>query len=72
MEYRLKWLMMAQNKPFSCKVRTEKDIVKEHGMNSFLRSGVRQTSTAINWLLHNIVPAVTVFYITARQQSERC
>jgi len=40
--------MLAQNKPFSCKVRMDKDIVKEHGMNSFFRSGVRQTITAIN------------------------
>jgi hypothetical protein len=44
----------------------DRDIVKEHGMNSFFLSGVRQTITAIDWLLHNNVCATTVFYITAR------
>jgi hypothetical protein len=58
--------MLAQNKSFSCKVRVDKGIVKEHGMNNCCLSGVRQTITAINWSLHNNVCALTVFYIAAR------
>ena len=58
--------MLAQNKPFSCKVRMDKGIVKEHGMNNFFLSRVRQTITAINVSLHNNACAITVFYITAR------
>jgi hypothetical protein len=40
--------MLAQNKPFSCKVRMDKGFAKEHSMNNFFLSGVRQTITAIN------------------------
>jgi len=56
---------VGSNKRLFCKVRMHKDIFKEHGINSSFRSRVRQTITAINWMLHNVC-AITVFYITAR------
>jgi hypothetical protein len=54
--------MLAQNKPFSFKISMDKVIVKEHGMNSLFRCGVRQTITAVI----GCCTTITVFYITAR------
>jgi hypothetical protein len=62
--------MLAQNKPFSYKVGMDKGIVKEHSMNNFFLSRVRQTITPINGSCTTMCVLSLCSTLQLEQQSE--